>query len=49
MNGAGIEVRGLAKSFGTVRAVDDLSFEVAPGTVTGFLGPNGAGKTTTVR
>lgn len=44
-----IEVRGLTKSFGHVRAVDDLSFDVAPGRVTGFLGPNGSGKTTTLR
>lgn len=44
-----IEVRGLTKSFGSVHAVDDLSFTVEPGEVTGFLGPNGAGKTTTLR
>jgi ABC-2 type transport system ATP-binding protein len=44
-----IVVAGLSKSFGTVRAVDDLSFTVEPGSVTGFLGPNGAGKTTTLR
>src|SRR3954454_22119049 len=44
-----ITVEHLSKSFGTVRAVDDLSFAVAPGRVTGFLGPNGAGKTTTLR
>ena len=44
-----IEVRGLTKRFGDVLAVDDLSFEVERGTVTGFLGPNGAGKTTTLR
>jgi ABC-2 type transport system ATP-binding protein len=44
-----IEVRGLTKRFGGVTAVDDLSFAVRPGTVTGFLGPNGAGKTTTLR
>lgn len=44
-----ITVEHLGKSFGSVRAVDDLSFTVAPGTVTGFLGPNGAGKTTTLR
>jgi ABC-2 type transport system ATP-binding protein len=49
MTGTGIRVRNLTKSFCAVRAVDDLSFEVAPGTVTGFLGPNGAGKTTTLR
>ena len=46
---AAIEVRGLTKRFGDVLAVDDLSFEVERGTVTGFLGPNGAGKTTTLR
>lgn len=39
----------LTKSYGATRAVDDLSFTVAPGRVTGFLGPNGAGKTTTMR
>jgi ABC-2 type transport system ATP-binding protein len=44
-----IAVSNLTKHFGKVRAVDDLSFEVEPGTVTGFLGPNGAGKTTTLR
>jgi ABC-type multidrug transport system ATPase subunit len=44
-----VEVRGLSKSFGAVRAVDDLSFTVEPGSITGFLGPNGAGKTTTLR
>jgi ABC-2 type transport system ATP-binding protein len=44
-----VEVRGLSKSFGAVRAVSDLGFTVEPGTVTGFLGPNGAGKTTTLR
>jgi ABC-2 type transport system ATP-binding protein len=44
-----VDVRGLTKSFGTVRAVSDLSFTVEPGSVTGFLGPNGAGKTTTLR
>ncbi|KQY41905.1 ABC transporter ATP-binding protein [Cellulomonas sp. Root137] len=44
-----ILVDHLSKSFGPVRAVDDLSFQVAPGRVTGFLGPNGAGKTTTLR
>ena len=44
-----VEVRGLTKTFGPVRAVDDLSFTVQPGRVTGFLGPNGAGKTTTLR
>jgi len=44
-----IEIRGLTKRFGAVSAVDDMSFSVAAGTVTGFLGPNGAGKTTTLR
>jgi ABC-2 type transport system ATP-binding protein len=44
-----VDVRGLTKSFGPVRAVHDLSFTVEPGSVTGFLGPNGAGKTTTLR
>ena len=46
---AAISVQGLTKRFGDVLAVDRLSFEVGPGTVTGFLGPNGAGKTTTLR
>jgi len=44
-----IEVEGLTKRYGATLAVDDLSFSVAPGTVTGFLGPNGAGKSTTLR
>ena len=44
-----IEIRGLAKRFGSVQAVNGLSFHVERGTVTGFLGPNGAGKTTTLR
>jgi ABC-2 type transport system ATP-binding protein len=44
-----IEVDRLTKRFGSVTAVDDLSFTVRPGMVTGFLGPNGAGKTTTLR
>ncbi len=44
-----IRVRGLTKNYGDLRAVDDLHFDVEPGTVTGFLGPNGAGKSTTMR
>jgi ABC-2 type transport system ATP-binding protein len=44
-----IVARGLTKRYGQVRAVDDLSFTVRPGVVTGFLGPNGAGKSTTMR
>ena len=44
-----IEARNLSKHYGRTVAVDDLSFDVLPGRVTGFLGPNGAGKTTTMR
>jgi ABC-2 type transport system ATP-binding protein len=44
-----IEARGLSKRYGSTLAVDDLSFTIRPGMVTGFLGPNGAGKTTTMR
>jgi ABC-2 type transport system ATP-binding protein len=44
-----IEVQGLTKRYGGRLAVDDLSFVVQPGRVTGFLGPNGAGKSTTMR
>jgi ABC-2 type transport system ATP-binding protein len=44
-----IEVRGLTKRYGDVTAVDDLTFDVHEGLVTGFLGPNGAGKSTTMR
>ena len=44
-----IEVEGLSKKFGSTIAVDDLTFSVHPGNVTGFLGPNGAGKSTTMR
>jgi ABC-2 type transport system ATP-binding protein len=44
-----IEVRDVTKRYGDTVAVDDLTFTVRPGTVTGFLGPNGAGKTTTMR
>ncbi|TPW70648.1 ATP-binding cassette domain-containing protein [Schumannella sp. 10F1B-5-1] len=49
VSGAVIEFSHLTKRFGGVAAVDDLSFRVEPGVVTGFLGPNGAGKTTTLR
>jgi len=44
-----IEVRNISKRYGETLAVDDLSFDVKPGIVTGFLGPNGAGKSTTMR
>jgi ABC-2 type transport system ATP-binding protein len=44
-----IEARGLTKRYGEKTAVDDLTFTVQPGVVTGFLGPNGAGKSTTMR
>src|SRR5690606_36195534 len=44
-----IEIKNLVKSFGSVKAVDDVTYSVEAGTVTGFLGPNGAGKTTTLR
>lgn len=44
-----IEVRALSKSYGGKLVIDDLSFVVEPGTVTGFLGPNGSGKSTTMR
>ena len=47
--GAVIEFSNITKTFGSVTAVDNLSFTVEPGRVTGFLGPNGAGKTTTLR
>jgi ABC-2 type transport system ATP-binding protein len=48
-HGTRIEVHNLTKKFGTLTAVDNLSFSVEPGRITGFLGPNGAGKTTTLR
>jgi ABC-2 type transport system ATP-binding protein len=44
-----ISVHGLSKRYGGVLAVDDLTFDIHPGTVTGFLGPNGSGKSTTIR
>src|ERR1700749_4822366 len=44
-----IKVEGLTRAYGSFIAVNDISFECKPGTVTGFLGPNGAGKTTTMR
>jgi len=44
-----VQAQGLSKSFGSKRAVDDLSFTLKPGAVTGFLGPNGSGKSTTLR
>jgi ABC-2 type transport system ATP-binding protein len=44
-----IEVESLSKRFGSTLAVDDLTFSVEPGKITGFLGPNGAGKSTTMR
>jgi ABC-2 type transport system ATP-binding protein len=46
---APLEVRDLTKRFGSTTAVEDLTFAVPPGRITGFLGPNGAGKTTTLR
>ncbi len=47
--GRQVDVVGLTKMFGPLKAVDDLTFSVRPGVVTGFLGPNGSGKTTTLR
>src|SRR5438270_13411941 len=44
-----IQARGLTNRYGPVVAVNELSFEVLPGRVTGFLGPNGSGKSTTLR
>jgi ABC-2 type transport system ATP-binding protein len=44
-----VEITHLVKHYGSIRAVDDLSFGVESGTITGFLGPNGSGKTTTLR
>jgi ABC-type multidrug transport system ATPase subunit len=44
-----IEINGVSKRYKDKKAVDDLSFEIQPGQVTGFLGPNGSGKSTTMR
>jgi ABC-2 type transport system ATP-binding protein len=44
-----LELRNVTKTFGTFKAVEDLSFTLSPGSICGFLGPNGAGKTTTIR
>ena len=44
-----IRIRGLVKTFGPTRALDELDLSVVPGEVHGFLGPNGAGKSTTIR
>ena len=41
-----LSVRGVARAFGGIRAVDDCTFDVRPGLITGLIGPNGAGKTT---
>lgn len=49
MDGHAITVTALTKRFGSITAVDDLTFTAQPGRVTGFLGPNGAGKSTTLR
>jgi ABC-2 type transport system ATP-binding protein len=49
MSPPGVEVQGLTKTYRGTVAVDDLTFSVPPGKVTGFLGPNGAGKSTTLR
>ena len=44
-----IRIEGLSTTYGSTRAVDEVSFTASPGRVTGFLGPNGAGKSTTMR
>ena len=44
-----VEIQNVCKTFGKVKAVDDLSLKVPPGTIYGFIGPNGSGKTTTLR
>ncbi len=48
-NGSAIDVRDLSFSYGDIKAVDGVSFTVAPGEILGFLGPNGAGKSTTIK
>ena len=45
----GIHASALVRTFGSIRAVSDISLNIAPGTVTGILGPNGSGKSTTLR
>jgi len=47
--GATIEIRNLHKCFGATVALDEMTFTVAPGEVTGFVGPNGAGRSTSMR
>ena len=47
--GAVIEARGLSKSYGKFRALDNVSFSAAAGRIVGLIGPNGAGKTTALR
>ncbi len=49
MNTFAIRTRQLTRTFGPVRAVDQLTLEVRQGEIFGFLGPNGSGKTTTIR
>ena len=49
VNGATLELHQVTKFYGGFKAVDDLSFNLAPGSICGFLGPNGAGKTTSIR
>lgn len=49
MNNAIIQVKKLSKTFGSIKAVDDVSFEIKEGEIFAFLGPNGAGKTTTIK
>ena len=49
MSDAVLEVRGLTKRYGAVRALDGIDLSIRRGAIYGFLGPNGAGKTTTIR